>query len=120
MTNQEKIEKIIEEYVLLKSMIEVNKDSLGQLSSDGGLYLFIDKSRENIKEVVYVGESINFKKRLNVNHSSFRYLYDNNKKFTIRTYPIKNKTISTKMLELLVLNYLYYELGFYPSLNREI
>ena len=38
MTNQEKIEKIIEEYVLLKSMIEVNKDSLGRLSSDGGLY----------------------------------------------------------------------------------
>ena len=120
MTNQEKIEKLIEEYVELKSMTEVDKDSLRRLSSDEGLYLFIVKSRENIKEVAYVGESINFKQRLNENHSSFRYLYDNNKEFTIRAYPIKNKTISTKMLELLVLNYLYYELGFYPSLNREI
>ena len=65
MTNQEKIEKLIEEYVELKSMIEVDKDSLRRLSSDGGLYLFIVKSRENIKEVAYVGESINFKQRLN-------------------------------------------------------
>lgn len=120
MTNKEKVERLIEDYIESKLLIKGNKDSLSQLSSDEGLYLFVDKSRENINEVVYVGESSNFKRRLNANHSSFKYLCDKNKEFNIWTYPIKNKTISTKMLELLVLNYLYYELGFYPLLNKEI
>ena len=117
---QKKIEKLIAEYIDPNLITEVNKDSLSQIPSNEGLYLFIEKSKENPNKVVYVGESLNFKKRINANHSSFKYLRDKRKEFFIRTYPIINKAISTKMLEILVLNYLYYELDFYPQLNREI
>jgi excinuclease UvrABC nuclease subunit len=117
---QKEIEKLIEEYIESIPVIEVNKDSLNQIPSNEGLYLFIEKSKKNLNKVVYVGESVNLKKRINANHSSFKYLYDKKKEFYIRIYPIINKAISTKMLELLVLNYLYYELNFYPLLNREI
>lgn len=120
MSNLEKIEKIIEEYVETQPTIHGNKNSLKRLTNNEGLYLFTINSRNNMDEVVYVGESVNLKRRLNANHSSFIYLSDKNMDFNIRSYTIKNKTISTKLLESLVLNYLYYELDFYPMLNREI
>ena len=120
MNNLEKIEKLIEEYVETQPTKQGKKDSLKRLTNNEGLYLFIIQPRNNEDEVVYVGESINLKRRLNFNHSSFMYLSDKNMDFSIKTYTIKNKTISTKLLESLVLNYLYYELDFYPMLNREI
>jgi len=120
MTNLKKIEKLIEEYVETQTTIQGNKNSLKKLTTNEGLYLFITKSRNNKDEVVYVGESINLKGRVNINHSVFKYLIDKNINFNIRTYTVKNKTISTKLLESLVLNHLYYELDFYPMLNKEI
>ena len=120
MSNLEKIERLIKEYVETQPTIQGNKNSLKKLTTNEGLYLFTIKSRNNKDEVVYVGESINLSERLNVNHSVFKYLTNKNMNFNIRTYTIKNKTISRKLLESLVLNYFYYELGFYPMLNKEI
>lgn len=120
MSNLEKIERLIKEYVETQPIIQGNKNSLKKLTTNEGLYLFTIKSRNNKDEVVYVGESINLSERLNVNHSVFKYLTNKNMNFNIRTYTIKNKTISRKLLESLVLNYFYYGLDFYPMLNKEI
>jgi len=81
-----------------------------------GIYLFLTK---DTKKIIYVGKSINKKKRVNSYHHVCKKLSKLKMDFLVKVYIINSNYLSLEMAESLILNHLIYNLGFFPVYNNE-
>lgn len=81
-----------------------------------GIYLFLTK---DTKKIIYVGKSINIKKRVNSYHHVCKKLSKLKMDFLVKVYIINSNYLSLEMAESLILNHLIYNLGFFPVYNNE-